>query len=258
MDVQGEHLVSQGGESILLRREDGKFVSKVCWSPLIRGGSPSDSYLGILSGLEHLSKVFPDFGDSVNKKLVLAVVLFLMGRSDLHAQAGPYAGGHELQVWAGGGHGTNGSQSGDGIFNFGARYGWILTDAHGPGLLRGRFEYAVDVVPVFVVAQKTDTAYGFGVDPFALKWMFDTRRGTVPYLELGGGTLFTNVRVPPGTSHVNFTPTGAAGLHFLRRRYNWSAEVRFMHISNAGLSRPNPGINTIQVRVGIGLFTQSQ
>jgi hypothetical protein len=27
-----------------------------------------------------------------------------------------------------------------------------------------------------------------------------------------------------------------------------------MHISNAGLSDPNPGINTVQVRLGIGKF----
>jgi hypothetical protein len=29
-----------------------------------------------------------------------------------------------------------------------------------------------------------------------------------------------------------------------------------MHISNAGLIEPNPGINTLQVRVGFGRFTQ--
>jgi lipid A 3-O-deacylase PagL len=27
-----------------------------------------------------------------------------------------------------------------------------------------------------------------------------------------------------------------------------------MHISNAGLSTPNPGINTVQLRLGIGRF----
>lgn len=27
-----------------------------------------------------------------------------------------------------------------------------------------------------------------------------------------------------------------------------------MHISNAGLATPNPGINTFQVRLGIGKF----
>jgi lipid A 3-O-deacylase len=173
------------------------------------------------------------------------------------AQAGPEQGGHELQLWTGGGHGLNGSTSDSGVWNVGARYGWILTSPHGPGLLRGQFEYAVDVVPVWVVVQRTGTAYGFGLNPFALKWNFTKPQKIVPYFELGGGTLFTNVDVPPGTSRVNFTSSGALGLHVLGSKYNWSAELRFMHISNASLANLNPGINTLQLRLGFGRFTRS-
>jgi hypothetical protein len=190
------------------------------------------------------------------KLSALAWLVFVTSGCTLRAQDGPQQGGRELQIWTGGGHGTNGSQSGDGVFNIGARYGWILTDAHGPNFLRGRFEYAVEIVPLFLVAQTTNTAYGFGLNPFALKWNFASHGSVVPYLDLGGGALFTNVKVPVGTSQVNFTPTGAFGVHLLRGRYHWSAEVRYMHISNAGISRPNPGINTIQVRLGFGKFTQ--
>jgi hypothetical protein len=174
------------------------------------------------------------------------------------SQAGPVEGGHELQIWTGGGHGTNGSQSNDGVWNVGLRYGLILTAPHGPGFLRGRLEYAVEAVPMFVVFQKANTAYGAGVNPFAFKWALDTHGSVVPYFELGGGTLFTNTKVPEGTSRINFTTTGAVGLHFLRSKYNISTELRFMHISNAGLSTPNPGINTIQLRIGFGLFSQKE
>jgi hypothetical protein len=174
------------------------------------------------------------------------------------SQAGPVEGGHELQVWTGGGHGTNGSQSNDGVWNVGLRYGLILTAPHGPGFLRGRLEYAVEAVPLFVVFQKTNTAYGAGVNPFAFKWALDTRGSVVPYFEIGGGTLFTNTKVPEGTSRINFTSSGALGLHFLRSKYNISTEVRFMHISNAGLSSPNPGINTVQLRIGFGRFSQKE
>jgi lipid A 3-O-deacylase len=173
------------------------------------------------------------------------------------AQAGPDDGGHDLQIWTGGGHGLNGSTASSGVWNVGVRYGWILTGPVGPGFLRGQFEYAVDVVPVFVVDQKFDTAYGFGLNPFALKWNFTRPRKVVPYFELGGGTLFTNYYVPPGTSRVNFTSSGALGLHFLGSKYNVSAELRFMHISNASPANLNPGINTLQLRVGFGRFTRS-
>jgi lipid A 3-O-deacylase len=193
-------------------------------------------------------------------KRALAAMFFagFLFVSGVAAQSGPERGGHDLQLWTGGGHGTNGSQSSDTVFNVGARFGWVLTDPHGPGFLRGRFEYAVDVVPVFLVFQKTNTAYGAGVNPFALKWELVEHHNIVPYAELGGGTLFTNTKVPEGTSRVNFTTSGALGLHFLQSKYNLSAEVRFMHISNAGLATPNPGINTVQFRIGFGRFTQPQ
>jgi len=174
------------------------------------------------------------------------------------SQAGPVEGGNELQIWTGGGRGLNGSQSGDGVWNLGFRYGLILTRPHGPGFLRGRLEYAVEAVPAFLVVQKTNTAYGVGVNPFAFKWLMAPRSSVMPYFEIGGGTLFTNTQVPEGTSRINFTTGGALGLHFLRSKYNISTEVRFMHISNAGLATPNHGINTIQFRLGFGRFSQKE
>jgi hypothetical protein len=53
---------------------------------------------------------------------------------------------------------------------------------------------------------------------------------------------------------VNFTPAAAFGLHFLRARYAWTVEGRYLHISDAGLSRLNPGVNTFEVHLGIGKF----
>lgn len=183
------------------------------------------------------------------------VFVALFCAASAHAQAAPEEGSNELEVWTGGGHGLNGSTANSDVWNLGARYGWVLTSPHGPGFLQGEFEYAVDVVPAFVVTQKNGTAYGFGLNPFALKWNFTKSRKVVPYFELGGGTLFTNTKVPPGTSTINFTSSGALGLHFPGTKYTWSAELRFMHISNAGLGDLNPGINTLQLRIGFGRFT---
>lgn len=194
------------------------------------------------------------------KRLIQALPVFLLilCAPTARAQAGPVEGGHEIQFWTSGGHGINGSQSDDGLWNLGFRYGWILTAPHGPGFLRGRLEYAVDAVPAFVIFQKQNTAYGVGVDPFAFKWMLDRPGNVAPYFEIGGGTLFTSTSVPAGTSRINFTTSAALGLHFLQSKHNLSAEVRYMHISNAGLATPNPGINTIQFRLGFGWFSQKE
>jgi len=169
------------------------------------------------------------------------------------AQDRPEEGGHELQVWTGGGHSVSGGTQDTNVWNAGLRYGWILTAPHGPGFLNGRFEYAVDAVPAVLVFQRANTAYGAGVNPVVFKWIFAARGRVIPYLELSGGTLYTTHEVPTGTSNVNFTPGAAFGLHFLGERA-WSVDVRYLHISNAGLSVPNPGINTIQVRLGFGKF----
>jgi lipid A 3-O-deacylase len=170
------------------------------------------------------------------------------------AQSGPEDGGHEIQAWTGGGYTVPGGTKSTGVWNLGLRYGWVLTRPHGPGFLKGRFEYAVDAVPMFLVFQPANTSYGVGFNPVDFKWNFATRGSFVPYLEIDGGTLFTTHTVPTGTNAVNFTSSGVFGMHLLGSKYNWSVEARYMHISNAGLATPNPGINTFQVRLGIGRF----
>jgi hypothetical protein len=175
--------------------------------------------------------------------------------SSLRAQDGPATDGNEIELWTTGGHGTNGIAQHTGVWTAGLRYGWVITAPHGPGFLRGRFEYAVDAAPVFVLFQPSNTAYGAAINPFALIWDFDTHGRVVPYIELGGGVLFTNTQVPAGTSRINFTSAGAVGLHFLSGKVNWTADVRLMHISNSGLQPLNPGLNTVQLRLGVGWFT---
>ena len=170
------------------------------------------------------------------------------------AQGTPENSSREWQIWTGGGHGINGSQSGTGVWNLGLRYGLILTSPHGPGFLKGQLEYAFDVVPVWVIAQKTNTAYGASIDPFAFKWILNSPKKVKPFFQIEGGVLFSNKDVPEGTSQINFTTSGGFGAHFLGKKHNFSAEVRFQHISNAGMTNPNPGINTIQLRIGFGVF----
>src|ERR1700683_5320770 len=125
------------------------------------------------------------------------------------AQAAPEQGGHEAQAWIGGGYSVPGGTSQTGIFDVGLRYGWILTDPHLPGVLRGRFEYAVDFEPAYLIFQPANTAYGWGFNPFGMKWNFERRGRFSPYFELSGGTLFSNHNIPAYTNTVNFTPSAA-------------------------------------------------
>ncbi len=185
---------------------------------------------------------------------LFSFVILLAASALCLAQAGPEKGSNEVEIWAGGGHSVAGGRGNIGTFNAGLRYGWVLTDSHLPGFLRGSFEYAVDAVPVFLAFQPTNTAFGMGFDPLVLKWNFQRHGRISPYLELTGGALFTTHDVPPRTNTVNFMDQAALGMHILGAKHDVSLELRYMHISNAGLATPNPGVNTVQVRLGIGKF----
>ena len=186
------------------------------------------------------------------------LLAFLLMGSLASAQVRPEDNATEVQIWTSGGHSVSGGRGDTGIWNAGLRYGWILTEPHGPGFLSGRFEYAIDAVPAYLIFQPKNTAYGAGINPLNLKWNFATRGSLVPYLELSGGTLFTTHDVPIGTSSINFTSAAAFGMHILKPKYSWTIEARYLHISNAGLERLNPGVNTVEVRIGVGKFRRSQ
>jgi len=175
--------------------------------------------------------------------------------SNSSPDAGPEKGGRELEFWSGGGPSIPGGIRGLGVWNAGFRYGWMITGLHGPGFLRGRFESATDVSPIFWVLQPGGTAYGIGIVPSVLKWDFQQRGRVVPYFDLDGNVLLTSKDTPPHISKVNFTPSAAMGAHFLLHKYALTAEFRFLHISDAGLTNPNPGINTVEIRMGFGMFT---
>lgn len=200
--------------------------------------------------------------------LILFTLLSLSARAALaQSTATPDVGdqgperGHEWEIWTGAGGdpiGTPKITLGNGLWTAGARYGWILTDAHGPGVLRGRFEYAVDAVPVLVVFQPGGAAYGIGVNPWIMKWNFVARGRVSPYIEIGGGLVFTTRQVPLGANKFNFSPTGAIGVNLLRGKYHWSVEFRYLHISDAQITAFNPGTDTFGFRVGFGKFTHAR
>jgi hypothetical protein len=190
-------------------------------------------------------------------KILLLFMLAILFCAPALAQS-PEEGATEMQVWTSGGHSVSGGRGNTGIWSAGLRYGWVLTYPHGPGLLKGRFEYAIDAVPAYLIFQPQNTAYGIGLNPLNLKWIFATRGKIAPYVELSGGTLFTTHDVPPRTSGVNFTPSAALGTLILGKEYAWAIEARYLHISNAGLGDLNPGINTFEIRLGVGKFRKSK
>src|SRR5262245_51133561 len=92
-------------------------------------------------------------------------------------------------------------------------WGRVLTESHLPGPLRGRFSWALEVVPVFRQVDPTRT-YGFGLAPLLWRWNFQPRGRVAPYAELAGGGLWTTEPVPDRTTTANFTAHAGGGARF--------------------------------------------
>src|SRR5277367_5248884 len=77
----------------------------------------------------------------------------------------------ELGFVAGGGTGLGKSDTTQFAFG-GARGGLILTGNHLPGILRGNFEWAVEVLPLYAVLPPSSGVYGASVRPAFGTYMF--------------------------------------------------------------------------------------
>ena len=72
-----------------------------------------------------------------------------------------------------------------------------------------------------------------------------------PYLEGGIGVIYTQFRVPGQGLHFNFNPLLGVGCELPQAdgRHPFAA-IRLHHVSNAGISRENRGLNSVQLQVG--------
>jgi len=199
--------------------------------------------------------LFP--GEILEMKIMAALLLFsslaVAQQGEKPLDCKPW----DLGVWAAGGFSVPGGTKDTHTVNDGIRLGKVLTNDLGGGFLRGNFEWSADLIPDYYLWQPTPAknAYSTAFNPLNLKWNFTHAERTVPFLELGGGVLFSNRAVPLNTSHVNFLTHATLGFQFFNtERRAFTAGVKYEHISNAGLTVPNPGINTVQFMVGMNWF----
>ncbi|MFQ5744080.1 MAG: acyloxyacyl hydrolase [Acidobacteriota bacterium] len=122
----------------------------------------------------------------------------------------------------------------------------------GSGKRRGNFSFVVEGVPVFTIDQDP-RATGSGVN-LLVRYTWAARRFR-PMLIAGAGLVVTGNRVPPGETRLNFTPQAGLGFQYmLQPRFAIDIEYRFHHLSNAGRTEGNPGINSHLVLFGVSWF----
>ena len=206
-----------------------------------------------------------------------------------YAQSGPADGilanqPMEYGPFLQGGVGTA-NRSSYSFLSAGAHGGKVLTDPWGPGFLRGQFEYAVEIMPLWQAYTPKylrancyqqpggpltcsnlfptgGTYTGVSVTPIILRWNLKGSGHWLPWVQGAGGLICTDHKFPPvgpypkanhlGTSVFNYTPQFGIGVHyFVRPKQSISFSANAVHISNASMGDANPGVNaSVQFTVG--------
>jgi lipid A 3-O-deacylase len=190
-----------------------------------------------------------------------------------------------------GGNGVTDERNGFHFLWAGVHGGRVLTNNAGPGILRGNFEYGMELLPYFQAftpkfqriscqpASNTASIHcsnpytvggtytGVSVTPIILRWNFARHGKVTPWVQAAGGVLWTNHKFPAygsteqnlvtngpnGDASVwNFTPQGGVGVHcFVRPKRSVDIGANGTHISSASLGDRNPGVNA-SVQFSIG------
>lgn len=132
-------------------------------------------------------------------------------------------------------------------------WGRELTGPLGPGILRGRFVWAAEAMPVFAQVEPS-RLYGFGIAPAVWRWNFEPRPRWSAFAELSMGGLWTSAPIPDGLARANFTAHWGGGVRlFPSGRHALVLGYRFQHLSNGNQQQSNPGVNSHVVLVGLSM-----
>ena len=129
-----------------------------------------------------------------------------------------------------------------------------ISDVMGRSFYRGVFEYKAEAV-LGVITNMNNHGI-VGISPVGIRYNFTALGGDfVPYLEILAGGVYANVPHAVQGTRGNFIETVSLGAnYFVSKKTALQLQVRYRHLSNAGIKLPNPGINTVSFFVGLDYY----
>jgi hypothetical protein len=137
------------------------------------------------------------------------------------------------------------------------RYGTMLSNPHGSGFFAGNYEFLAEVFGGGIFQGPGSVEAGATL---FLRYNFiQPQSRVIPYMQIGGGGIYTDISEK--ASHglvslpVEFNLQGTGGLRFmLNQRCSFILEAGYRHISNASISLPNRGVDSVGGDLGLGFF----
>jgi hypothetical protein len=132
-------------------------------------------------------------------------------------------------------------------------YGYMFGKVVGVGhWYRGNWEIRGELFGGLQVSPSRD--WLVGLTPH-LRYNFATGTRWIPFADFGAGVSATGIGPPDASGTFEFNLQANAGVHrFLRDNLALTFEVGYMHLSCAGIHKPNLGINTVNVLLGVTWF----
>lgn len=145
-----------------------------------------------------------------------------------------------------------------------------ISNGYAPILLQGNFRFPLiknngknqltflvhpQFNPVKKIEGYNDFLYEFGVN-FGFAYEYYIPEKAILYAGAGVGPHFINVVTSQQANGFIFSDNFFLGVHQIMSNRKWfmTYEVRFRHISNAGLQNPNAGIDNFFLGTGISKF----
>lgn len=132
-------------------------------------------------------------------------------------------------------------------------YGHMLDRPVGVGhFYQGNWELRAELFGGSQFAPTSD--WMLGLAPH-LRYDFATGTRLVPYLDGGAGVTATSIGPPDLSNTFEFNLQATVGTYwFLRDNCALNLEVRYLHLSCAGISDPNRGLNAVLGMIGLSFF----
>jgi hypothetical protein len=133
--------------------------------------------------------------------------------------------------------------------SYGHILGTVYGDGHwykGNGELRGELFGGMEFSP--------ETEWLIGLTPH-LRYNFATGTRWVPFADVGAGVTATSIGPPDLSDYFEFNLKGGVGVQwFFKENVALSLEAYYLHLSCAGMSDPNQGLNGVTGMVGLTIF----